>query len=66
MEETVLAMQYVLHFSLRLLFKTFIASSTDLTRYAQGHEDMHTDLHVVSVLSVVLIKTENGIVDKVQ
>ena len=29
-----------------------IASNTYLTRYAQGHADMHTDLHVVSVLSV--------------
>lgn len=66
MEETVLAMQYVLHFSVWLLFKTFISFSTYLTRYAQGHEDMHTDLHVVFVLSVVLIKTENVIVDKVQ
>ena len=28
MEETVLAMQYVLHFSVQLLFKTFIASNT--------------------------------------
>ena len=52
MEETVLAMQYVLHISVQLLFKTFIVSNTYLTRYAQGHEHMHTDLHVVSVLSV--------------
>jgi len=52
MEETALAMQNMLHFSVQLLFKTFIASNTYLTRYAQGHEDMHTDLHVVSILSV--------------
>jgi len=52
MEETALAMQNMLHFSVQLLFKTFIASNTYLTRYAQGHEDMHTDLQVVSILSV--------------
>lgn len=50
MEETVPAMQYVLHFSVQLLFKTFIASNTYLTRNAQGHEDVHKDLHVVSVI----------------
>jgi len=45
-------MQNVLHFSVQLLFKTFIVSNTYLTRYAQGHEDMPTDLHVVCILSV--------------
>lgn len=41
----------VLHFSVQLLFKTFIASNTYLNRYAQGNEDMHRDHHLVSVIS---------------
>lgn len=53
MEETALAMPNVLNFSVQLLFKTFIASNTyltDLLKFMKTHT--HTDLHVVSILSV--------------